>query len=345
MLRPIALFSAPLLMLSMSLAGGACSADPAASCRVNADCASGVCNADQTCAVVSQDARDAIFVPPDVVAPSDTVAPVDTAGGTDSQAPADTSAAADTAAPADTAPPADTATGPGCVPNGDHVVTRDEVSFVPGTQLRLRVASDVAFDTRPTTSAAGDLRWDLAQNFDGDANLTVPLLDPSAQWFGASFPTATYATRRSAGDELLGVFRADDDALYLLGVVSPADGAARTELVYDPPAKMLSFPLEAGTSWETDSQVSGLSNGAWTYATENWHVSVDLDGTVETPAGAFGAVRLIVGLYRWFNGSFYVEVQQVFVAECEGTVAVVKGHGNDGGPELATASEIRRRTP
>ena len=231
------------------------------------------------------------------------------------------------------------------MPNHDGVVARAEIAYAPGLQLHFAIAADVSFDTHPATTASGGNRWDLAQALEGDTAVVVPTLDPATQWFGASFPTATYAAALSNGDPLLGVFRAGDDGLYLLGVVSPAGGDSRTELAYDPPAQILAFPLAVDTVWQSESNVTGLASGVYTYATESYSGSAALTGTLATPAGEYPVVRAVVGLYRWSAGAFSYGVQQLYVAECVGTVAIVRSHPNDAGPELASAAEIRRRAP
>ncbi|TNF29584.1 MAG: hypothetical protein EP329_15415 [Deltaproteobacteria bacterium] len=342
MLRILALVGAAALLLP-----SACSSDPSGTCEENDDCASGVCWPDKTCAPVGADVADAIFVPPDVT-PTDTEVAADSASPTDTLA-GDTGGAGDTASPTDTAVATDTATGPTCVANSDHVITRGEVPYgVPGS-VRFRAAEDVPFDTHPTYGSQGELHWDLARAFEGDADVVVAVTAPGAHWFGADYPDATFVRPLGQAsdpeDGLLGIYRDAEDGVYLLGIASPTADGLRTQVTYDPPAKMLAFPIQEGASWETDSQVAGTWKGNPLFATDNWHGAYQLDGTVGTPAGTFPATRVVIGVYRWIGASFYVDVRHLFLVECRGVVGEVQGLDNDGGPELATAELLRRIAP
>lgn len=335
--------SALLTAAALTLATG-CSSDPSSTCEVNGDCASGVCWPDKTCAPAGADVADAIFVPPDIVA-SDTAA---TDGASDSATPADTSVTADTTAAVDTSVAADTS-ATSCVANGDHVITRDEVPYEVPRTMNLRVAVDATFDTHPTYGDGGELHWDLAQAFDGDADVVGEVTTPAGHWFAADYPDATFVRplgqASDPGDGLLGVYRDADDGVYLLGIASPSADGLQTKIIYDPQVKMLAFPIEEGASWETDSEVVGTWKGNPLFATENWHGAYQLDGTVGTPAGTFPATRVIIGVYRWIGASFYLDVRHLFISECRGVVAEIQGHDNDGGPELATAELIGRLAP
>jgi len=320
-----------------------CSTEPSETCAVNADCASGICWPDKTCAPVGADVADAIFVPPDIVT-TDTATASDTVASSDTLT-TDTGTQSDTAAPVDTTP-VDTSTGPSCVANNDHVITRGEVPFGAPRAVTMRIATDATFDTRPTYGSQGELHWNLAQAFDGETDVSVAIVDPATQWFAEYYPDATYARPLGQGsnpeDGLLGVFKDEEDGVYLLGFVSPTSDGLKTQLTYDPPAKFLAFPIQEGASWETEVAVAGFFLCNPLAATENWHGAFQLDGSVGTPAGTFPAVRVVVGLYRWVGASFYLDVRHLFLVECQGVVGEVQGHDNDGGPELVTAEEIRR---
>jgi len=339
----------PLLLLGMSLLV-ACSGDDVAPCTVPADCASGVCRADGTCAPPADADADVVFVP-DVQFPDGTSGDASAAdgatgedagdGGGGDTASAD-GASGDTSAPVDAA---DTGEPQVCAPNHDGVVTRAEVPIMPGLQATYAVASDVSFETAGVADAGGVLHWDLAQTFSGEQKVLVQTLDPADFWFGASFADATYAARLSESDDLIGVFRADDDGLYLLGVVSPEDGLLRTELAYDPPAQLLAYPLSVGTTWTSTSSVTGLTDGVWTVATETYEGDVDVAGVLSTPFAEFEVLRAVVSLDRWIGVVLYYEVQHLFVTECFGTVGSIRSDSYESGPEFDTAAEIRRLSP
>lgn len=331
------------LMLTASAAG--CGEDEAGPCRVAADCASGICLPDGRCALFPEGDGE-VFVPdtPDGEAPdgetNDDAAEADSGAGdtTDTSAP-DTADSSET-----TSPETDGSdTTQSCLPQGDGRVTRAEVPIAPGLQATFLVASDVEFDTRGDAQAA--VRWDLEQSFAGDTKVLVTTLDPANTWYGPLFPTATYATRLADGEDLLGVFEAKDDGLYLLGVVSPEDGLFRTELIYDPPAKLMAYPLELDTTWTSTSSVSGLTSGVLTFASETYEGLVDARGGLSTPFADFDALRVILTLDRWVGAALYFDVSQLFVTECFGTVATLRSEAYVSGPEMTTVGELRRLSP
>src|SRR5258705_111560 len=77
----------------------------------------------------------------------------------------------------------------------------------------------------------------------------------------SDFASATYAAPLAASSDLVGVFRVASDRVELLGVVSPDAGPTRTELTYDPPARILALPFGAASSWTSTSTVSGIAQG------------------------------------------------------------------------------------
>ena len=331
-----------------------CGEDEAGPCRVAADCASGVCLPDGRCALFP-DGDGEVLVPDggeitDGETPADgldasEVEPGDTGdtGDTDPAEVADTDGQPDTS---DTALPDGndvSDTSGTCLPQGDGRVTRAEVPIAPGLQATFLIASDVEFDTRGDSEAA--VRWDLQQSFAGDTRVLVSTLDPSDTWYGPLFPTATYATRLTDGQDLLGVFEAKDDGLYLLGVVSPEDGLFRTELTYDPPARLMAYPLELDTSWTSTSSVSGLTSGVLTFASETYEGLVDARGVLSTPFADFDALRVILTLDRWVGAALYFDVSHLFVTECFGTVATLRSESYVSGPEMTTVGELRRLSP
>jgi hypothetical protein len=288
-------------------------------CRVDADCASGVCLADGTCAPLPADA-----------APG-------TADGPAADAPEQPTA---DAAPALDADPAL------CSPNHDFSVSRAEVPIAAGLHATFRVALDATFDTAGTMVAGGTRAWNLNVAFGGDHGVLVETLPLAGQWFESSFAGASYATRLSDESDLLGVFEITGDALLLRGVVSPQGGFDRTELVYDPPAKILSFPIAMGASWTTMSTISGLTSGVASAATEKYESTVDAHGTLETPFGHFDQVlRVNVKLTRTIGIVPTVSRTHAFVSECFGTVATVSSQSGEADAEFNDVAELRRLAP
>lgn len=259
------------------------------------------------------------------------------ADGTCGPAPGD-------AAPGDDAPPVDAPIGL-CTPNQDGMLVRGELPLAAGRMATFRVATDPTFATAGTADASGR-RWDLTGALAGDQDRVLTLLAPTGAWWAASFPTATYATTLAAGSDLLGVFALTDTELTLLGVVSPAAGSTRTELAYDPPAKILALPITAASTWTSSSVVSGLAQGFSAAYTEVYDSTVDQVGTMVTPYGEFPSMRIATDLTRSYLGSTLLTKRTfAWMAECFGAVANVSSQDNEAAAEFTDPAEVRRLVP
>lgn len=307
------------------LAAVACGGEPP-QCRIGADCASGVCNRDGTCALPGSDldAGDALAgdVPGDV--PGGDAGPGDAAVG-------------------------DFDTGL-CLPNHDGVLARHEVTFAPGLSAIFRVAQAVEVDTAGVLQGDGSRQWNLDLALSGDHNLLLDTIDPAGTWWGPAFPDATYAVQMSDGSDLLGVYQATDQALLLLGIVSPYQGAARTDLHYDPAVTVLAFPLSEGSSWSSTSLVSGYLVNPYTgtsvltsYA-ETYNFVVDAHGRLDTPFANFPVLRIASQLAQTILTTTTVYRSFAFVSECFGTVGTVTSTANETEVEFTSAAEVKRLT-
>ena len=315
---PFAVLSA----LSLLLFFFACD-DGSPECRVGADCASGVCLSDGTCQ--EPDAGDADVPPDDGTGPDADVAEDD--------------ASEDDAA-------LDDGTGDDgsltCSPNDDWVLERSEVPIRAGLRANFAIAADVDVDTAGTTEADGSRVWDFSGSLTGDHLSLEELLAPAGLWFADDFPAATYVSKLRDGEDLLGVFQATDDALLLLGVVSPEGGVFQTNLTYDPPVEVLHFPLAEGNTWTTEATIAGLSLGVASWYTETYVSRVDTHGTLETPYGSFDVLRVRVSLDRVVGMMPTSYRSFLFVAECFGTVAAVHSDAGETEVEFTRAAEVRR---
>ena len=324
-------------------------------CRVGAECASGICLKTGQCAPPTEDTGNATFTFSEDSKP--TADPgTDAPAGTDPDHPEDGAANpsdsenTDTfTAPPDATPPSDMTAPdtvqPGvCKPNHDAIITRSEVFFAAGVSAKFEVAANVTMSTAPQYEDDVAV-WDLATPLPGDEALVVDTLPVDDQWFADDFPNADYAVPLSADSDLLGVFRATDDSLLLLAVVSPEGGLFATKLKYDPPARMMAFPLEIGTTWASESTVTGTVDGLFAVASEDYSAQVDLSGVLKTPFGNFDVLRISVTLKRTV-GLLPTTVRSVlFASECFGTVALIRSQDNESEAEFSNASEVRRLTP
>lgn len=261
------------------------------------------------------------------------------ANGTCGDAPAD-------AAPGEDAPPPD-GDGPTglCTPNHDGMLVRGEIPLAAGRMATFRVATNPTFATAGTADASGR-RWDLTGALANDQDRVLTLLPPTGAWWASTFPTATYATTLAAGSDLLGVFALTDTELTLLGVVSPAAGTTRTELTYDPPAKILALPITDAATWTSSSAVSGVAQGFLATYTEVYASVVDQAGTMVTPYGAFPVVRIATDLTRSYLGSTLLTKRSfAWMAECFGAVANVSSQDSEAAAEFTDPAEVRRLVP
>ncbi|MBW2702056.1 MAG: sodium:solute symporter family protein [Deltaproteobacteria bacterium] len=323
-------------LLVVMLAMSACGSE-GPECRVGADCISGVCLSDGNCQLAEDggehdggsdagEEQDGASDGADEIADGAT----EEDGGQD---------AAD--AGGDEGPTA-------CLPNHDGIIERREVGMAAGLRATFRVASGATWDTTGAIQADESRIWDMDVALAGDHAVLVELGDPVGTWFAPSFPAADYTSRLRDDEDLLGVFQVTEDALLLLGVVSPDEGLYRTELAYDPPVEVLRFPLQEGAAWFTESSVSGVALGVPSYYSEDYDCQVDAAGVLSTPYADFDVLRVRTVLSRTLGMSVSEIRSFAFVTECFGTVATLAGPESylpDGEVEFSDLAELRRLAP
>jgi hypothetical protein len=235
----------------------------------------------------------------------------------------------------------------GCIPNRDGTIERSEVFFQPGLRATFRTSGAASYDTR----GDGGTFWDFTGALAGDTGRLVETKPIAGEWFAADFPDAGYATELGQGTDLLGVFAATSDALYLQGVVSSTDGATSTRLRYAPWVKVLQFPLTNGAQWSTDTSVSGRYNGLvigfnLPVQNEAYSMQVDRAGTALTPFASFPVLRVRTTMVRSLSLLPPVTIRSfTWNTECFGTVATVTSENNETSAEFTDAAEVRRLSP
>lgn len=297
-------------------------ADGHSTCRIGADCASGVCNSNGTCghAPVDAGARDAAIPPGDGGDPVDAFSTGDDAGDLDGGVRL-------------------------CSPDHDGIVTRAEVPLRAGLRANFRIATNATVSTAGTTTG-GTTTWDYSGSYGGDHDELVELLAPAGNWWAASYPTATHAARLSTSSDNLGVFQITADALLLLGVVSPSAGFMQTNLAYDPPVVVLQFPIAEGNTFSTTSSVTGQALGVVSAFTEHYTSVVDASGTLVTPFGSTPALRVRTEMMRTSGlATLTTQRQFTFVAECFGIAATISSAAFETNVEFTSAAELRRLSP
>jgi hypothetical protein len=233
-----------------------------------------------------------------------------------------------------------------CTPNHDGTIDAAEVTLKAGQMANFRIATDAMWNTAGMSNPNGSRAWDLSGALAGDADRVMTLGSPTSQWWSPDYPTATYATELSIESDLRGVFYVTNTESTLLSVVSPNGGTTKTELDYDPPAKILALPLTAGATWSSTSTVSGYAQGAIVAYTEKYESRVDQVGTMKTPYGEFPVLRVATDLTRT-SGLATLLTKRTFswVAECFGPVATAASQDFATGTEFTDNAEIRRLAP
>jgi hypothetical protein len=307
------------LVTAIAVASPACGNDEDRACRVGADCASGQCGADGTC------------VPPNGASP-DGGAPSGSSGGDAGARDASSDASSDAALP-------------GCTPNKDGTIAREEIPIKAGLKATYRVAQDETVSTAGTPSAGGRRAWDFSSALPSDTTVILETQALSGKWYASDFPSGTYAAKLREGTDLVGVFETTPTTLAMQGVVSSTDGFTSTKLKNDPPVAVLSFPLKLSSKWTTDTTVSGTLNGIPGAYTEKYVSEIDAEGTLKTPLGTFDVLRVKTTLTRT-QGFLVTTVRTfAFVTECYGTVATVTSKDNEQEAEFTRALELRRIAP
>ncbi len=304
-----------LLVLSLGVVLAACSSAPDVACNAGADCASGVCRSDGTCAPVA---------------------------GNDASPPVD-------ASPADATPPSDSGTTDapvtGCVPNDDGTITAAEAPLGPGLHAKFRVATNATVSTAGQTQNDGSRIWDLTGALSGDSDVTVDTVSTQNAWYASKFATASYATQLSPTSDFLGVFRFGGGELALQGVASPSQQGAYTEVSYNPEAIAVQFPLTVNATWSSNSTVSGTAGGVPVVYYEQYQSKVDAHGSIKTPYGTFNVLRIATVLTKTVGPTITITRTFGFFAECATQVATIVSQPDEPNAEFTSASLVERLAP
>ncbi|HXU72524.1 MAG TPA: hypothetical protein VN947_24545 [Polyangia bacterium] len=233
--------------------------------------------------------------------------------------------------------------GPLCSGNNDGVIARDELAFPVGMSVNYLSNPDGTTTTvAPTgTQVGGVTQWDLTSTAGDVHQLTLEAL--SGKWFAASFPGATYATTTDLATNTLGIFRVQDDGLYILGYASETPN--QTLLVYDAPILSLKFPVTLGDSWVASAHiVNGTLNGMPYAGLDTYKISIDARGTTLLPFLNFeNTMRVHVDLTQTVPGGVSVtRIQYLFFHECYGELGRMVSVVDELNENFTNAAEFRR---
>ena len=175
-----------------------------------------------------------------------------------------------------------------CLPNLDGTITAAELRPVIGATLTYDVSTDVPVDLAGRQDGGRTL-WDWSAT-SGGTKVTEGPVALAGQWYAGAFPTGTFVL--PAGGGLVGVYRADDTAVWLLGTASadPSPRAGRTRLVYDAPVAVYRFPITAGATWTCTAAVTGTFDGLPYRGQVTYAASVGDAGELRLPDVTFTEV-------------------------------------------------------
>ena len=331
-------------------------------CAVDIDCVSGKCLGNGQCAPVGAD----VVIPGDDGIDADGLpAGEDGTGSGDGGAgPEDGKTPSDGG---EVTGEEDGGGGPGCLPNGDGKITEAELPFGPDLKAMFRSSENVD----PYQSACSEpCSWDFT-GVDGETNEDVEMvtLPPTGWWFSTDFPDATHVAEMAdfsldlvfmegCKQKQVGIYKAGPEGLLLLGIASekeeplsmmPPNGP--TLLAYDPPVPLLSYPLEAGKAWKTETVLSGKLCGSLVdyNIDQTWDSEVDAVGAVKTPYGDFPNVMRVSTLaVRHAQMVPPVSSSTVrthtFVTECFTTIATAVSQEGVDTQEFDAAMQVRALT-
>lgn len=233
-----------------------------------------------------------------------------------------------------------------CRPNLDGVVSRDEVVFAPGVEVRYRTnpaGTAAPVDTRGADLGGGRRRWDFSSAAGDRVSLSLQRVEGA--WFAGRFPEAQYAARLDPRAAPLGVYRAGEGSVDLLGVA----GARMTDgtlVRYETAVPVLRFPLRVGATWtaETRTLPDATVDNLPVASRDRYVVTVDGRGEVRTPAITFtDALRVRVEVTQNFpSGTGIRRIQYLWVSECYGEVARITSRDGEVDPDFTMAAEYRR---
>ncbi|MBT3221164.1 MAG: hypothetical protein HN348_18945 [Proteobacteria bacterium] len=248
----------------------------------------------------------------------------------------------------------------GCVPNHDGIITAAETPIQAGFEAKFRVTKNVTDFSSAPDCTSGSCSWDLVDVPGTTKNEMFTTKSLSGTWFEDidAFAHATHYTSVGmfklnmvvdlCSQEQLAIYRKDDDALWLLGMVSSEkDGG--TQLIYNPPVDILRFPIEAGKTWSTNTTASGPLCGSWVdYDIDQTYTStVDKDGSLETPYGDFPEVQRVNTLVERHIGVGVMPAlmrTHTLMAECFTSVGVILSEEGVENADFDDVLEVRRLT-
>jgi hypothetical protein len=235
-----------------------------------------------------------------------------------------------------------------CVPNLDGKVDAAEFKAVLNTPVSYLVGQNRQVDLVGLKDGSGVLTWTFSQDFADDASVTISASDLNGKWYQASFPEGQWVAPSDLAGTIDGVYAADDQAIYLLGLASTEENpmSGKTLLVYDTKVAVYRFPLEPGASWTSVGHITNAVVGNLPYTgTHTYEIADDAIGQLALHALTFTQVhrvRTTLTITAPAGPDTTVKRQTGFVYECFGEVTRATAAINEPNENFTTAAELRR---
>lgn len=234
--------------------------------------------------------------------------------------------------------------GVSCRANNDGVLTRDEVVFAPGIEIRYRMnprGTSATVNPRGQAQPDGTRVWD----FSSDAGDLVPLSLSlsSGQWYSPTFTDAQYAARIDPREPVVGLYRATSSSLDFLGLAGEQESSG-TRVRYSAAIPILRFPVMQGNAWMVDVQTTdGMVNNTPVASRDHYDITVDARGEVRLGVLTFrNALRVrLETTQRFPAGPGVHRIQYLWLVECYGEVARMTSMDNEVDPDFTQAVEYR----
>jgi hypothetical protein len=238
----------------------------------------------------------------------------------------------------------------GCLPNLDGMIQASEFKAVLDTPVDYLVGNGRPVNLVGEVDAQGHRQWDFSKAFQDDRTISVQATSLADKWYQSSFPEGQWVAPADASGTTDGVYAADSQAVYLLGLASkeenPADGK-KTLLVYDEKVAVYRFPLVPGSSWISVGNVTGATANGLPYSgSHKYEVRDDGAGELQLANLTFDQAHRVRTTLTIESTAApdqpIVRRQTGFVFECFGEVVRATAADGEMNDDFGTAAELRR---
>jgi hypothetical protein len=240
-----------------------------------------------------------------------------------------------------------------CLPNLDGQIDASELQAAIGVPVDYLVSapgSNPMVDLVGQVDASGNRVWDFSPSIASDVTVTIAASALEGKWYAASFPAAQWWAPIDVGNSIDGIYDADSQAIYLLGIASTTDQSpkgGKTLVVYDVPVAIYRFPLMPSASWISVGHVTGGTLKGLPYAGTDTYDATDVAvGQMALHDYTFTQVHRVrtTVTVAPSAGQSAVTRQDSFMFECFGEIVRATSKVGETNDDFTTAAEVRRLT-